>query len=140
MSEKTGFYALVYAAVRQVPRGAVCSYGDVAAAIDHPRHARQVGYALAALKTHTPDGPAVPWQRVVNSKGQIAGLGDGAASPHPRGARQALALQADGVDVDDKGRVVDFRARRHVFGSAPIAATDADAHAALAALGFLTRS
>lgn len=58
----------IYAVVKRIPRGRVATYGQVAALAGLPRHARQVGYALRAL----PDDEDVPWQRVVNSRGEIS--------------------------------------------------------------------
>ncbi|MBL8511947.1 MAG: MGMT family protein, partial [Betaproteobacteria bacterium] len=48
---------LIYAAVRKIPRGKVATYGQIAALIGMPRHARHVGYALAAL----PESIKIPW-------------------------------------------------------------------------------
>jgi methylated-DNA-protein-cysteine methyltransferase-like protein len=42
----------------------------------------------------------VPWQRVVNAKGEI--------SPRPGARRQRELLEAEGVVFDEKGRV-DFK-------------------------------
>ena len=63
--------ARIYDAVRLIPRGRVATYGDVAAAAGLPGHARQVGYALAALDADTD----VPWHRVVNAQGRISPRG-----------------------------------------------------------------
>ena len=63
--------ARIYDAVRRIPRGRVSTYGDVAVAAGLPGHARQVGYALAALE---PDSD-VPWHRVVNAQGRISPRG-----------------------------------------------------------------
>jgi methylated-DNA-protein-cysteine methyltransferase related protein len=60
------FRAAVYALVRRVPRGAVVTYGQVAAMLRHPRSARAVGAAMRQC----PD--AVPWHRVVNAQGRIS--------------------------------------------------------------------
>ena len=58
----------IYDAVRRIPRGRVATYGDVASAAGLPGHARQVGYALAALDPETD----VPWHRVVNARGRVS--------------------------------------------------------------------
>ena len=65
------FYDAVYVLVRDIPRGRVMTYGQVAAALGAPRAARAVGYAMRAA----PDG--VPWQRVINRHGGISPRGDG---------------------------------------------------------------
>ena len=64
----TGNYRRIYVVVKRIPRGRVATYGQVAWLAGLPRHARQVGYALQALS----DVDAVPWQRVVNAKGEIS--------------------------------------------------------------------
>jgi methylated-DNA-protein-cysteine methyltransferase related protein len=61
-------YQRIYAAVRRIPKGQVATYGQVARLAGLPGHARQVGYALHAL----PAVNNVPWQRVVNAKGEIS--------------------------------------------------------------------
>ena len=57
-----------YRVVRNVPRGRVASYGQIAELAGLDGHARQVGYALHAL----PADSGVPWHRVVNAKGEIS--------------------------------------------------------------------
>ncbi len=87
-----GFRDAVYALVECIPPGRVAGYGQVAAWIGHPRAARQVGFAMAALEPGTP----VPWWRVIRSNGSIALQGD-----PTRGPRQALLLGDEGVLVHD---------------------------------------
>lgn len=111
-----GFHDQVYAVVRRIPKGRVTAYGDVAAALGSARIARHVGYALAALPAKS-RAKAVPWHRVVNARGHLSfPVGD------PRGDEQRLALAREGVDVDARGRVVDFARRRHRFAAAQVAA------------------
>jgi len=86
----------IYRAVRNVPRGRVASYGQIAELAGLEGHARQVGYALHAL----PDGSGVPWHRVINAKGEI--------SPRSAGDShelQRMLLEAEGVEFDERGRV-----------------------------------
>jgi len=54
--------------IRDIPRGAVASYGQIAEIAGVPRGARQVGYALRQL----PPGHDVPWHRVLQASGKIA--------------------------------------------------------------------
>jgi methylated-DNA-protein-cysteine methyltransferase-like protein len=68
------FARAVYALVRDVPRGTVVTYGQVAAILGHPRAARAVGTALHHLPR--PLARVVPWQRVVNAAGRISIRGD----------------------------------------------------------------
>lgn len=87
-------YARIYGAVARIPRGRVATYGQIAALAGLPGRARQVGYALHAL----PEGSPVPWQRVVNARGEIS-------LPGHAGARQRALLRAEGVELDPAGRI-----------------------------------
>ena len=60
--------------VRQVPRGRVATYGQVARLAGIPRNARQVGSVLAGISAET-NGGDVAWHRIVNSKGEISERG-----------------------------------------------------------------
>ena len=88
-------YAAIYRVVRWVPKGRVATYGQIAllSGLPHGR-ARQVGYALHAL----PPDSKVPWQRVINARGEIS-LGPQA------GERQRLILAGEGIEFDERGRV-----------------------------------
>jgi len=91
----TDAYARIYAVVRKIPRGRVATYGQIAALAGLKGHARQVGYALHALKPFT----GVPWQRVINAQGRISlRLTTG-------GLSQRMLLENEGVVFDAGGRV-----------------------------------
>lgn len=90
-----GFHKAVYSVVRRVPAGCVTTYGDVGGALGSPRVARQVGFALAALRDES-----VPWHRVINAKGCISFRGD-----TPRALIQRQRLEAEGVTFNASGRV-----------------------------------
>jgi methylated-DNA-protein-cysteine methyltransferase related protein len=86
----------IYAVVRLIPRGRVATYGQVAELAGLPGHARQVGYALAAL----PAGSRVPWQRVINAAGMVS------RRRMPGGElTQRQLLEREGVRFDGRGRV-----------------------------------
>jgi methylated-DNA-protein-cysteine methyltransferase-like protein len=89
-------YERIYAVTGQIPAGQVATYGQVAAIVGRGCTARQVGYAMADLRS---DDLAVPWQRVINSQGKI--------SPRPGEgpARQRQLLQEEGVSFDEEGSV-----------------------------------
>lgn len=89
-------YARIYRVVRRVPRGQVATYGQVADLADLPGCARQVGYALHALG----DEGDVPWQRVVNARGEISPR----ARPGIEPIQQQL-LEAEGIEFDARGRL-----------------------------------
>ena len=99
MSKKySPFYERVYAIVRLIPKGQVTSYGRIAEMLDSPGAARQVGYAMSALKNRAQDPhyANVPWQRVVNHEGKIVIKG----SEHGR-LYQAELLREEGVEVNE---------------------------------------
>lgn len=89
-------YDRIHAVVRQVPKGQVTTYGQVAlvAGASSPRI---VGYAMSSL----PGGSDVPWHRVINSQGRISARKDGGEeSPEQR-----RLLEAEAVRFDRLGRV-----------------------------------
>ena len=67
MEEKVPLYHQIYAVVRQIPRGRVASYGQVARILGNCTP-RMVGYAMSA----TPSGSDIPWHRVINAQGKIS--------------------------------------------------------------------
>jgi methylated-DNA-protein-cysteine methyltransferase related protein len=93
----------IYDIVREIPAGWVATYGQVATRAGLPGHARQVGYALSAL----PEDTDVPWQRVVNSKGEISprSWSDGSED------FQRQLLEEEGIVFTDaaKIRLADYR-------------------------------
>ena len=93
--EESSSYDRIYAVIRRVPRGRVATYGQVARLAGLPGHARQVGYALHALRSCT----ALPWQRIVNAAGAISLRRTGGA------LSQRLLLEREGVTFDARGRV-----------------------------------
>ena len=58
----------IWATIRDIPKGSVASYGQIAEIAGIPRGARQVGYALR----HLPGDQDVPWHRVIQASGRIA--------------------------------------------------------------------
>jgi len=87
-------------AVRQIPRGKVATYGQVAAAAGYPLYHRQVVQVLNKA------GGSLPWQRVVGAGGAIK-LRYGA------GQEQRMRLQMEGVHF--RGKRVDMAEHQHVF-------------------------
>jgi methylated-DNA-protein-cysteine methyltransferase-like protein len=56
----------VYALVRQIPKGRVMTYGQIAGILGEGYTARTVGYVMHGA------GDDVPWQRVINSQGKCS--------------------------------------------------------------------
>lgn len=57
----------VYSLVRQIPKGKVMTYGQLAAILGEGYTARTIGYVM-----HGADAEKVPWQRVINSQGKCS--------------------------------------------------------------------
>jgi len=86
--------ARILAAIRDVPRGAVAGYGQIARRAGLPGRARMVARLLAGNEDRS-----LPWHRIVRSDGRIA------FAPGSAGFReQVRRLRAEGVTVDG-GRV-----------------------------------
>ena len=103
----TEIYERIWAAVKRIPRGRVATYGQIAALVGMPRHARQAGYALAA----TPENKKIPWHRVINAQGKISlrlKHWDSGGDDYQR-----ILLEAEGVAFDSSGRVDLKRFRWH---------------------------
>jgi methylated-DNA-protein-cysteine methyltransferase-like protein len=92
----SSFYDHVYAMVRRIPQGRVATYGHIAALCGKPRAARTVGWALHAL----PEETDVPWQRVINVRGEIS-IGKVGIPPE----LQRALLEREGVEFDVDGSV-----------------------------------
>jgi len=88
-----GLNERIYRLVREIPSGKVATYGQIAKIVGSCTP-RQAGYAMAAA----PDG--IPWQRVVNSAGQVSARtsGDGAQ-------RQRQLLQDEGIVFTKAGKL-----------------------------------
>jgi methylated-DNA-protein-cysteine methyltransferase related protein len=65
---KVSKYTQIYDVVRRIPLGKVATYGQVADLAGLYGKARLVGYALYQVPLESD----VPWQRVVNAKGEIS--------------------------------------------------------------------
>jgi len=88
-----GIYERIYGVIRQIPVGKVATYGQVAYLVGPPCTPRRVGWALAALRTHIVE-PPVPWQRVVNAKGESS-----------VGKAQVALLEQAGICFNERGRI-----------------------------------
>ena len=89
--------ARIYETIRDIPRGNVASYGQIAEIAGIPRGARQVGWALKQL----PSGHDVPWHRVITAAGHIAFPSGSAAFRRQRDLLMAedIAVIAGRVDM-----------------------------------------
>jgi len=85
MPKKPSFEEAVRLVIRDLVRGEVVSYAEVARRAGYPRAARAVGNVLAR-------GTGLPWWRVVRASGELAA--------HSR-AEQERRLRREGVRVRD---------------------------------------
>jgi methylated-DNA-protein-cysteine methyltransferase related protein len=109
-------YQRIYRVVARIPRGRVATYGQIADLAGLVRGARQVGYALAALRD---DSGRVPWHRVLNARGEITTRFE---SRFRQTQRELLA--SEGVVFDENGRVSLQRYQWRGFESASRAPRD----------------
>ncbi len=92
--------AAIRKAIRQIPRGKVATYGQVAAAAGYPLYHRQVVQVLRKA------GGSLPWQRVVGAGGEIK-------FKYETASEQRFRLEMEGVRF--RGKRVDMAAHQHVF-------------------------
>ncbi|MEN8143539.1 MAG: MGMT family protein [Gemmatimonadota bacterium] len=95
-SRSAATYDSIYAEVRRIPRGRVATYGQIARLAGYPSQARMVGYALNALS----GDDSVPWQRVINARGEISRRGD-----REWERWQRTLLEEEGIAFSASGRV-----------------------------------
>lgn len=94
MEKTASTFEKIYAVVRRIPYGRVCTYGQVALLAGNPRWARVVGYALHVAPAD------LPCHRVVN---RLGGLSD-AFTPMGRESHRLL-LELEGVGFTPAGNV-----------------------------------
>ena len=90
---RPGYNERVYEIVRQIPKGRVMTYGQIADILGEGYTPRTVGFVMHA----SPDG--VPWQRVINAQGACS-TGRVVLPPD----LQQRMLEAEGVRFDAKDR------------------------------------
>ena len=95
------YYTQVWELVRQIPEGKVTTYGNVAKMLPPPLGVEIEAYAafgprwVGGAMANCPDD--VPWQRVINSKGEI--------SQRPGAQKQKELLLEEGVIFNEKERI-----------------------------------
>ena len=86
----------IYKVVKNIPKGKVATYGQVAFLAGNPRWARVVGYALHI----NPEPGTIPCHRVVNREGKVApGFAFGG-----EGVQRQL-LESEGIVFESDGRI-----------------------------------
>jgi len=92
--------AAIRKTIRQIPRGKVATYSQVAAAAGYPLYHRQVARLLRGA------GNSLPWQRVVGAGGEIK-------LKFEAGLEQRTRLEMEGVRF--RGKRVDLAEHQHRF-------------------------
>jgi methylated-DNA-protein-cysteine methyltransferase-like protein len=87
-------------AIRQIPKGKVATYGQVAAAAGYPLYHRHVAHMLQK------SAGMLPWQRVVGAGGAIK-------LKYEAGLEQRMRLEMEGVHF--RGKRVDMAEHQHRF-------------------------
>jgi methylated-DNA-[protein]-cysteine S-methyltransferase len=101
------FSAKVYSLCKQIPKGKVSTYKEIAKAL-HTKAYRAVGGALKK----NPYAPVVPCHRVVASDGTLGGFGG--KTKGRKLQEKALMLEKEGVAVA-KGHILNFEKLLHRF-------------------------
>ncbi|PZV17021.1 MAG: methyltransferase [Pseudanabaena sp.] len=98
MGTKNNSYDRIYEIVRQIPKGQVATYGQIAELSNLAGKARVVGYALYRVDLKNLD---IPWQRVVNAKGEVSN------SPLRFGTDylQRSLLEGEGICFSDADKI-----------------------------------
>ncbi len=95
----TDFERIVWRALRDIPCGETCSYGELASRIDRPTAVRAVGLANG----RNPVGIVVPCHRVIGADGSLTGYGGGIDRKRwllaHEGKQRALGLASLGVGL-----------------------------------------
>ena len=95
----------VWQKLNEIPKGKVTTYKLLADALES-RAVRAVASAVGK----NPNAPQTPCHRVVQSSGKIGNY------THPLGvARKIELLKSEGVEVDEKGNIIEFESKLYKF-------------------------
>jgi methylated-DNA-protein-cysteine methyltransferase-like protein len=81
--------------IRQIPKGKVATYGQVASIAGNYRAARQTAWVLHASS----EKDKLPWHRVINRQGKIS------LKPGEGYEKQKQLLLSEGIIFDEKDRI-----------------------------------
>lgn len=95
MSKETSeFHQAVIQVIKNIPKGRVASYGQVACLAGKPGAARQIAWFLHSSSRKY----KLPWHRVINSQGKIS-------LPDPHYSKQKRLLKKEGIEFSEAQRV-----------------------------------
>ena len=81
--------------IKNIPKGEVMSYGEIAKRAGKPRGAREVSRILHSCSKKY----KLPWHRVINSQGKISLTGES-------GELQKEILKHEGIKFDRYGKII----------------------------------
>jgi methylated-DNA-protein-cysteine methyltransferase-like protein len=96
-SSQLSSFDRIYSVVRNIPKGKVATYGQIARMAGNPKWSRVVGYALHK----NPDPKHIPCYRVVTKAGELS-----SAFAFGGIQVQRILLAADGIQFDHNGNVI----------------------------------
>jgi alkylated DNA nucleotide flippase Atl1 len=109
--------ARIIAAIRQVPRGMVSTYGAIARAAGLPRGSR---YAAATLRSAV----GLPWHRILGAGGEIKLRGHAAFEQRFRLESESVSFRGRRVNMARHEFKFATPKRRHDRIAAPVASSD----------------
>lgn len=93
MKQGISFQSKVYKVVKEIPKGKVMSYREVAKKAGFPRAWRAVGNILAKNQN-----PQIPCRRVIRSDGEVGGYNRGIK-------RKTYLLKKEGIKFNKYGKI-----------------------------------
>ncbi|MEW6295206.1 MAG: MGMT family protein [Candidatus Diapherotrites archaeon] len=100
---KVNFSQKAWEKMKEIPKGRISTYKEIAKAIGKPKAVRAVGNAC----NKNPFAPKVPCHRVVQSNGKIGGFAQGIK-------KKRELLESEGLKIR-KGRIVNFEEKLFKF-------------------------
>ncbi len=98
MSSQKSFRDKIYDLTKQIPRGKVATYGQLAQLAGSPGAARAVGMCMKI----NPNAPIVPCHRVVAANGKLTGYsaGEGIKTKRKLLVKEGVSFLKDKVDLE----------------------------------------
>jgi methylated-DNA-[protein]-cysteine S-methyltransferase len=104
------FKESVYDKCKEIPKGNISTYKDIAVQLNNQKACQAVGTALSK----NPYAPIVPCHRVVNSDGRLGGFFGKTSSESNEIKRKIKLLNDEGITVTN-GKIDNFQNIRYVF-------------------------
>jgi len=99
----TNFEERVWKIAKNIPKGKITTYGEIARKLGRPKAARAVGNAL----NKNPYAPQVPCHRVVKANGEIGGYAKGVTT-------KITILKKEKIEIKNN-KIINFRRKLYKF-------------------------